>query len=85
MIALIVATLLRPAGGSTAGIVVLDVDAWQDRLAGTGFVPRIIPVFYAVDASGKPTGRKITGDDWGKNKDVPERMAPVLEAFFTAR
>ncbi len=65
-------------------IVVLNVDDWQDKLKGTGFVPRTIPVFYAVDAQGKPTGRKITGDDWGKNKDVPERMAPVLAKFFAA-
>jgi thiol-disulfide isomerase/thioredoxin len=63
-------------------VIVLNVDDWQDKLKGTGFVPRTIPVFYAVDEKGKPTGRKITGDDWGKNKDVPERMAPVLERFF---
>jgi hypothetical protein len=63
-------------------IIVLNVDDWQDKLKGTGFVPRTIPVFYAVDDKGKPTGRKITGDDWGKNKDVPERMAPVLAKFF---
>ena len=59
-------------------IIVLNVDDWQDKLTGTGFVPRTIPVFYAVDDKGKPTGRKITGDDWGKNKDTPEKMAPVL-------
>jgi thiol-disulfide isomerase/thioredoxin len=66
-------------------IVVLNVDDWQDKLKGTGFVPKTIPVFYAVDAKGKPTGRKITGDDWGKNKDTPDRMAPALEAFFAAK
>jgi thiol-disulfide isomerase/thioredoxin len=66
-------------------IIVLNVDDWQDKLKGTGFVPRIIPVFYALKEDGKPSGRQITGDDWGKNKDTPERMAPALEKFFGAR
>jgi hypothetical protein len=63
-------------------VVVLNLDDWQDKLKGTGFFPRIIPVFYELNDQGKSTGRQITGDDWGKNKNTPEHMAPVLKAFF---
>ncbi len=61
-------------------IVRLNVDDWKEKLPGTGFVPREIPVFYAVNAAGRPSGRSLQGLVWGKS--VPENMAPRLEVFF---
>jgi thiol-disulfide isomerase/thioredoxin len=63
-----------------AYIVQIDVDAWGAKLDGTGFSSSVIPVFYALDAEGKPTGRKIDGGAWGDN--IPENMAPPLDKFF---
>src|SRR6185503_12432154 len=40
-------------------IVKINFDDWQDKLPGTGFVPRQIPVFYAVGADGRPAGPKL--------------------------
>ena len=62
-------------------VVHLDADAWaSSQLAGTGFDPTAIPVFYEIGDDGKPMGRKIDGGAWGDN--VPENMAPPLDAFF---
>ncbi len=58
----------------------LDVDAWGEALAAAGFSARSIPVFFAVDAQGQPTGPTITGAAWGEN--TPDNMAPPLERFF---
>jgi thiol-disulfide isomerase/thioredoxin len=58
----------------------LDADAWENKLAGAGIKADAIPVFYELDASGKPTGRSLDGGAWGD--DVPENMAPALKKFF---
>ena len=59
----------------------LDVDAWGSaQTSAAGFDASAIPVFFELDADGKPTGRKIDGGAWGDN--VPENMAPPLAAFF---
>jgi len=63
-----------------AYIVQMDVDAWGSKLDGTGFSSSVIPIFYALDAEGKPSGRKIDGGAWGDN--IPENMAPPLDKFF---
>jgi thiol-disulfide isomerase/thioredoxin len=63
-----------------AYIVQMDVDAWGAKLDGTGFSSSVIPIFYALDEEGKPSGRKIDGGAWGDN--VPENMAPPLDKFF---
>jgi thiol-disulfide isomerase/thioredoxin len=61
-------------------IIKINVDDWQDKLRGTGFVPREIPVFYALDADGRPAGRQILGYVRGVN--APEKLIPRLSAFF---
>jgi thiol-disulfide isomerase/thioredoxin len=61
-------------------IIRLDVHAWGDRLEKSGYSPNAIPVFYEVNAEGKPTGRKIDGGAWGDN--IPANMAPPLDHFF---
>jgi len=61
-------------------IVKLNFDDWQDKISGSGFVPRKIPVFYAIGADGKATGRKLVGDTGVKI--TPATIAPLLKAFF---
>jgi thiol-disulfide isomerase/thioredoxin len=62
-------------------VIRLDADEWSTKkLAGTGMRADTIPVFYALDAQGKTTGRSIDGGAWGDN--VPENMAPPLQRFF---
>ncbi|HEY0135048.1 MAG TPA: hypothetical protein VGB85_13230 [Nannocystis sp.] len=60
----------------------LDVDAWGDELTAAGFSARSIPVFYALDDEGRPSGQSITGAAWGEN--TPENMGPPLGRFFDA-
>jgi len=62
-------------------IITLDADDWDAKqFASAGLDPRAIPVFFALDDQGKPTGRKINGGAWAEN--VPANMAPPLKAFF---
>lgn len=63
-------------------LIRLDSDQWGPKLAGTGLGNASIPVFYELDDTGKPTGRKVDGGAWGE--DIPENMAPPLDAFFHA-
>lgn len=61
-------------------LIQLHADEWGNRLAGTGFVYKVIPVFFELDANGAPTGRRTDSDKWGGTK--VEQMAPALNAFF---
>ena len=61
-------------------LVKLNLDDWHDKLKGTGFAPRTIPSFYFVDEAGRPTGKMLDGDRWGKA--TPARMGAALEAFL---
>jgi len=61
-------------------IIQVDADAWKAPLKQAGFDHPAIPVFFAVDASAKPTGAKIDGGAWGE--DIPVNMAPPLKRFF---
>ncbi|HEX7238413.1 MAG TPA: thioredoxin domain-containing protein [Gammaproteobacteria bacterium] len=71
--------LMREAFAGTY-IIQVDFDAWQEPLKAAGFVNEGIPVFFAVDASARPTGEKIDGGAWGE--DIPPNMAPPLGRFF---
>lgn len=63
-------------------IASLDIDAADPKALGAlGMSPSAIPVFYKLDADGKPTGAKIDGGAWGDN--IPDNMAPPLKAFFS--
>jgi len=64
-------------------LIRLDSDQWGPRLAGTGLENGTIPVFYELNDQGKTTGRKIDGGAWAE--DIPENMAPPLDAFFHAK
>lgn len=62
-------------------IILIDTDkADAKALATLGMSGAVIPVFYRLDESGKPTGAKIDGGAWGDN--IPDNMAPPLAAFF---
>lgn len=61
-------------------VIKLNFDDWSQKLADSGFTPREIPMFYALDATGRPTGRKLSGDAWGRA--TAENMAKALGPFF---
>ena len=63
-------------------IAQMNVDSWGwgDQLGYLGFDFNAIPVFYALDEQGLPTGAVIDGGAWGEN--IPENMAPPLNEFF---
>ena len=62
-------------------IIKLDVDAWGwDNGKVDMFQFEAIPVYFKLDASGKPNGEVIDGGAWGE--DIPENIAPVMDAFF---
>jgi thiol-disulfide isomerase/thioredoxin len=61
-------------------LIRLDSDQWGPKLEGTGLGNASIPVFYELGADGKTTGRKVDGGAWAE--DIPENMAPPLDAFF---
>src|SRR5258708_16095055 len=42
-------------------IIQLNLDEWQNKLAGTNLPVGAIPAFFELDATGTPTGRTITG------------------------
>jgi thiol-disulfide isomerase/thioredoxin len=62
-------------------VALIDIDKVDPKeLSAAGMEASAIPVFFKLDASGKPTGDRIDGGAWGDN--VPENMAPPLKAFF---
>lgn len=63
-------------------IIQLNLDEWKSELPEAGFTVPGIPMFFELDAAGKPTGRIISGGAWGE--DIPENMAPPLKEFFHA-
>jgi thiol-disulfide isomerase/thioredoxin len=61
-------------------VIKLNFDDWAQKLPDSGFTPREIPMFYALDATGRPTGRKLSGDAWGRA--TAGNMARALGPFF---
>jgi hypothetical protein len=59
-------------------IIQADVDEWGFPPTGWDF--KYIPVYFALDRDGIPTGAMIDGGAWGDN--IPVNMAPPLKAFF---
>lgn len=66
-----------------ADVIRLDLDEWDAQLEGAGLKVKAVPIFFALDDKGRPTGRTIDGSAWGA--DTPENMAPPLKAFFSKR
>jgi hypothetical protein len=63
--------------------VKIDFDAFEKDLPAVGLEHPSVPVFFALDDQGKPTGRKIDGGAW--SADTVDNMAPPLKAFFQAK
>lgn len=63
-------------------VATFDIDAWGDRLTEAGFTAHTVPIFFIIDAGGRPAGARINGSAWGE--DDAEHMAPPLERFFDA-
>jgi hypothetical protein len=61
-------------------LISVDVDEWGWGAPGTGYDVPGVPIFFGVAPDGRPDGRVIDGNAWGEN--IPENMAPPLEAFF---
>jgi hypothetical protein len=62
-------------------IITIDVDAADEKALKAQHLPaQVIPVFFKLDRTGKPTGDRIDGGAWGDN--IPANMAPPLKAFF---
>lgn len=63
-------------------IVRLDYDAWGPKMKALGFKSVGVPIIFAIDKHGKPTGKTIDGGAWGE--DTAQNMAPPLKQFFAA-
>jgi thioredoxin 1 len=61
-------------------LVKLNLDDWHDKLAGTGFDVRSIPTFYVIAETGRPTGKMLDGDKWGRA--APAIMSASLAKFL---
>jgi len=59
-------------------LVQLDVDAWAGRLG--AFAAPAIPVFFAIDEHGRPTGRRLDGASI--RGDDAKAFAAPLAAFL---
>jgi len=64
-------------------LIRLDTDEWMDYLPGTGLDPQVIPIFYRLDADGRPTGSLIDGGAWGP--DTYENIAAIMGPWFHQR
>lgn len=68
---------------SLAGVYLIraEADRWDYQLArAAGFDIATVPVFYELDAEGRPSGHSINGGAWGA--DTIDNMARVLTPFF---
>jgi thiol-disulfide isomerase/thioredoxin len=63
-----------------AYVIKLDLDAWEAPLKAAGYQVDSVPVFFQLDAAGRPTGKNLTGAAW--QDDVPANMAPPIKAFL---
>ena len=62
-------------------VIAIDVDAVAGKqIEAAGMKLEVLPIFYRLDDSGRPTGATIDGSAWGDN--IPDNMAPPLTAFF---
>jgi hypothetical protein len=69
-------------------IIRLNVHDWgtpetEELLAGSGIEVNWCPMFFAIDADGTATGRKMGGEAWGAN--LPRKMARPLKKFFRGK
>jgi hypothetical protein len=66
-----------------AGVYLLrvDIDEWSDaEMMNAGFDFSVIPIFFRLDAEGRPTGDVIDGGAWGP--DTYENIASTMGPWF---
>jgi thiol-disulfide isomerase/thioredoxin len=61
-------------------VIRLDMDAWMTQLESAGLKVEAVPMFFAMNSTGRPTGKTVSGAAWGE--DIPANMAPPLQKFF---
>ncbi len=61
-------------------LVKLNLDDWHDKLDGTGFRVPSIPAFFLVGRDGRPAGKMLDGDKWGR--PTPDTMSASLRTFL---
>jgi thioredoxin-like negative regulator of GroEL len=61
-------------------LVKLNLDDWHEKLDGTGFAVQSIPAFYLVRDDGRPTGKMLDGDRWGRS--TPDNMSAALSKLL---
>ena len=61
-------------------LIRLNADDWGWDMSEYGFSFDGIPVFFKLDAQGRPNGEVIDGNAWGEN--IPENIAPPMDKFF---
>ncbi len=62
------------------GVVLLraDSDVWGEQLDALGFDAPVIPVYYALDEAGGPSGDSARGDRWRSREQVREGLLAFL-------
>jgi thiol:disulfide interchange protein len=63
-----------------AYLIRVDIDAWHGELQRANMPVKGVPAIFALDSTGKPTGKMLTGSAWGE--DIPENIAPPLKKFI---
>jgi thiol:disulfide interchange protein len=61
-------------------LIKLNLDDWHDKLEGTGFDMKSIPFFYLIGSDGRPTGKVLDGDKWGRS--TVANMSAALSRFL---
>ena len=60
-------------------LIKLNLDDWHDKLEGTGFTVKAIPMFFLIGADGRP-GKMLDGDKWGRSTTA--NMSAALNKFL---
>ncbi len=61
-------------------LIKLNMDDWHDKLGGTGYDLKSIPFFYLLGPDGRPAGKVLDGDKWGKS--TVGNMSAAIRAFL---
>jgi thiol:disulfide interchange protein len=62
-------------------LIKLNMDEWHDHLKSTGFDVRTIPRFFLLGDDGRPNGKMLDGDQWGR-RPTAATMAAALNKLL---
>jgi len=57
-------------------LIKVNAEDWQDKMKGTGYVVRSIPLFVLPNADGRPSDKILDGDKW--RRPTPDAMAASI-------